>query len=116
MDALINFVEKYSDLEKDINEGRIISSETAHKYLKDILNEFKPLITLQIKSVDISSLNDVEFENFVEVAVNTAVNIFNKVASEYLVGTNAEIFSNAYADEVRDMIASIGTMTDRLEA
>ena len=117
MKNIVEFTEKYSNLENDLNKGIVVSNEIAHAYLKDILNEFQPLIKLQVKSAHITSLTDVEFENFVEVAVNTAVSTFNKIASEYLVGDNAEIFANAYAEEVRDIIlrASIGTVTNRLK-
>ena len=113
MKNIVEFTEKYSNLENDLNEGITISNEVAHAYLKDILNEFQPLIKIQIESANISSLTDAEFENFVEVAVNTAVSTFNKITSEYLVGDNAKIFSNAYAEEVRDIIlrASIGTVS-----
>ena len=116
MKNIAEFVEKYNNLENDLNEGITISNEVAHAYLKDILNEFQPLIKVQIESANISSLTDAEFENFVEVAVNSAVSTFNKIASEYLVGDNAKIFSNAYAEEIRDMIlrAAIGTVSNRL--
>lgn len=116
MKNLVEFAEKYNNLENDLNKGTVISNEVAHAYLKDILTEFQPLIKIQIESANISSLTDAEFENLVEVAVNTAVSTFNKISSEYLVGENAKIFSNAYAEEIRDMIlkASIGTVTNRL--
>ena len=104
MKNIAEFVEKYNNLGNDLNEGITISNEVAHVYLKDILNEFQPLIKVQIESANISSLTDAEFENFVEVAVNSAVSTFNKITSEYLVGDNAKIFSNAYAEEIRDMI------------
>ena len=113
MKNIVEFVEKYNNLVNDLNKGITISNEVAHAYLKDILNEFQPLIKVQIESANISSLTDAEFENFVEVAVNTAVSTFNEIVSEYLVGDNAEIFANAYAEVVRDIIlrAAIGTVS-----